>query len=108
MTRSRHPVVEERVEWGFVPNDIFLDGEDNRFIILTGPNMAGKSTYMRQAALNVIMAQMGSFIPADEAVIGMVDRIFTRVGASDDLVRGQSTFMVEMLELANIRENNSV
>ncbi len=102
MTRSRHPVVEERVEWGFVPNDIFLDGEDNRFIILTGPNMAGKSTYMRQTALNVIMAQMGSFIPADEAVIGMVDRIFTRVGASDDLVRGQSTFMVEMLELANI------
>lgn len=102
ISRSRHPVVEDRVEWGFVPNDIFLDGDENRFIILTGPNMAGKSTYMRQAALNVIMAQMGSFIPADEAVIGIVDRIFTRVGASDDLVRGQSTFMVEMLELANI------
>lgn len=100
--RSRHPVIEDRVEWGFVPNDIYLDGEGNRFIILTGPNMAGKSTYMRQAALCIIMAQMGSFIPADESSIGIVDRIFTRVGASDDLVRGQSTFMVEMLELANI------
>ena len=99
---SRHPVIEEKADWGFVPNDIRLDNESHRFIILTGPNMAGKSTYMRQAALNVIMAQMGSFIPADEATIGVVDRIFTRVGASDDIVRGQSTFMVEMLELANI------
>lgn len=102
LKRSRHPVIEDKVEWGFVPNDIYLDGEDNRFVILTGPNMAGKSTYMRQAALIVIMAQMGSFIPASSGKIGVVDRVFTRVGASDDLVRGQSTFMVEMLELANI------
>ncbi len=102
ISRSRHPVIEDRIEWGFVPNDVYMDGNDQRFMILTGPNMAGKSTYMRQVALNVIMAQMGSFIPAEKAEIGVVDRIFTRVGASDDLVRGQSTFMVEMLELANI------
>ena len=99
---GRHPVIEDRVDWGFVPNDTFLDGVDNSFIILTGPNMAGKSTYMRQVALILIMAQMGSFVPAKKAIIGVVDRIFTRVGATDDLVRGQSTFMVEMLELANI------
>lgn len=99
---GRHPVIEDKVEWGFVPNDAHLDGGGNRFVILTGPNMAGKSTYMRQLALIVIMAQMGSFVPAEKASIGVVDRIFTRVGASDDLVRGQSTFMVEMLELANI------
>ena len=99
---GRHPVIEDRVDWGFVPNDTAMDGKKNRFIILTGPNMAGKSTYMRQVALIVIMAQMGSFVPARKASIGVVDRIFTRVGASDDLVRGQSTFMVEMLELANI------
>jgi DNA mismatch repair protein MutS len=99
---GRHPVIEERVEWGFVPNDAFMDGDKNRFIILTGPNMAGKSTYMRQVALTIIMAQMGSFVPAGSASVGLVDRIFTRVGASDDLVKGQSTFMVEMLELANI------
>ncbi|MGA1821351.1 MAG: DNA mismatch repair protein MutS [Thermoplasmatota archaeon] len=99
---GRHPVIEDKVEWGFVPNDARFDGEGNRFVILTGPNMAGKSTYMRQIALIVIMAQMGSFVPAEKASIGAVDRIFTRVGASDDLVRGQSTFMVEMLELANI------
>ncbi|MBN1389819.1 MAG: DNA mismatch repair protein MutS [Candidatus Thermoplasmatota archaeon] len=102
LKRSRHPVIEDRVEWGFVPNDLHLDGEKNRFMILTGPNMAGKSTFMRQVALITIMAQMGSFVPAEAAGIGLVDRIFTRVGASDDLNRGQSTFMVEMLELANI------
>ncbi|MBN1538584.1 MAG: DNA mismatch repair protein MutS [Candidatus Thermoplasmatota archaeon] len=102
LKRSRHPVIEDKVEWGFVPNDIHLDVGDERFMILTGPNMAGKSTYMRQVALITIMAQMGSFVPAEAAEIGVVDRIFTRVGASDDLSRGQSTFMVEMLELANI------
>jgi len=102
LRRSRHPVIEDRVEWGFVPNDLYLDGEKNRLIILTGPNMAGKSTYMRQMGLITIMAQMGSFVPAEKASIGLVDRIFTRVGASDDIARGQSTFMVEMLELANI------
>ncbi|MGA1820755.1 MAG: DNA mismatch repair protein MutS, partial [Thermoplasmatota archaeon] len=102
LKRSRHPVIEDRVEWGFVPNDLYLDADRNRFMILTGPNMAGKSTFMRQVALIAIMAQMGSFVPAEKAEIGVVDRIFTRVGASDDLTRGQSTFMVEMLELANI------
>ncbi|MGA1873560.1 MAG: DNA mismatch repair protein MutS [Thermoplasmatota archaeon] len=102
LKRSRHPVIEDRVEWGFVPNDLYLDGGSSRFMILTGPNMAGKSTYMRQVALITIMAQMGSFVPAEKAEIGIIDRIFTRVGASDDLTRGQSTFMVEMLELANI------
>ncbi|MGA1793689.1 MAG: DNA mismatch repair protein MutS [Thermoplasmatota archaeon] len=102
LKRSRHPVIEDRVEWGFIPNDLFLDGDRNRFMILTGPNMAGKSTFMRQVALIAILAQMGSFVPAEKADIGVVDRIFTRVGASDDLTRGQSTFMVEMLELANI------
>lgn len=103
ITGGRHPVVEQMLDgqW-FVPNDTHLDNEDNRLIILTGPNMAGKSTYMRQAALLVLMAQIGSFVPADQAVIGVVDRIFTRVGASDDLATGQSTFMVEMNEVANI------
>jgi DNA mismatch repair protein MutS len=86
----------------FVPNDVILDGRDNRMMIITGPNMAGKSTYIRQTALLVLMAQMGSFIPAENAVIGLVDRIFTRVGAADDIARGQSTFMVEMVETANI------
>ena len=86
----------------FVPNDTMLDGMDNRMMIITGPNMAGKSTYIRQTALLVIMAQMGSFIPADEAWIGIADQIFTRVGAMDDIARGQSTFMVEMVETANI------
>ena len=100
---GRHPVVEKMMsESYFIPNDTLLDCEDNRFTILTGPNMAGKSTYMRQVALIVLMAQMGCFVPADSAVIGIVDRIFTRVGASDDLAQGQSTFMVEMSELANI------
>jgi DNA mismatch repair protein MutS len=99
---GRHPVVERVLRHGFVPNDAYLDTNLNRLIILTGPNMAGKSTYLRQIADIVLMAQMGSFVPASEAMIGIVDRIFTRVGAFDDLARGQSTFMVEMTELANI------
>jgi DNA mismatch repair protein MutS len=100
---GRHPVVEaQNNELKFVPNDTLLDNEDNRMLIITGPNMAGKSTYMRQVALITLMAQIGCFVPAAKAVIGVVDRIFTRVGASDDLASGQSTFMVEMSELANI------
>ncbi|WP_455392289.1 DNA mismatch repair protein MutS [[Eubacterium] cellulosolvens] len=99
---GRHPVVEHMLDTGFVPNDSYLNCIDDQLIILTGPNMAGKSTYMRQIALIVILAQLGSFVPAEHAEIGIVDRIFTRVGAFDDLTRGQSTFMVEMLELANI------
>ena len=103
---SRHPVVERMTEReGFVPNDLRLNTTGNRLVILTGPNMAGKSTYIRQVALNVLLAQMGSFIPADSARIGIVDRIFTRVGASDNLAAGQSTFMVEMSEAANILNN---
>ncbi len=96
---GRHPVVERYTD--FVPNDTNISGEA-RFIMLTGPNMAGKSTYMRQVALITILAQMGSFVPADYAKIGVVDRIYTRVGASDDITRGRSTFMMEMVELANI------
>ncbi len=100
---GRHPVLDAAMKnERFVPNDVLLDGEENRMMIITGPNMAGKSTYIRQTALLVLMAQMGSFIPADEAQIGLVDRIFTRVGAADDIARGQSTFMVEMVETANI------
>ena len=100
---GRHPVIELSVkEEDFVPNDIHLDSEKQQLMIITGPNMAGKSTILRQTALIVLMAQMGSFVPASSAVIGLVDRIFTRVGASDDLARGQSTFMVEMNETANI------
>ncbi|MEQ8199873.1 MAG: DNA mismatch repair protein MutS [Syntrophomonadaceae bacterium] len=100
---GRHPVVEKSLAiTRFVPNDIELDPDKARFGIITGPNMGGKSTYLRQTALLVIMAQMGSFVPADAAHIGLVDRIFTRVGASDDLSAGRSTFMVEMLELARI------
>ncbi|MFW6015347.1 MAG: DNA mismatch repair protein MutS [bacterium] len=102
---GRHPVVEKMVDNNFVPNDTELDNEFNRFIIITGPNMSGKSTYMRQVALIVLMAQMGSFVPAADSEIGIVDRIFTRVGASDDLTTGQSTFMVEMNEVANIINN---
>ena len=89
----------------FVPNDAYLDLNDNRMIILTGPNMSGKSTYMRQIALIVVMAQIGCFVPADYAKISIVDQIFTRVGASDDLASGQSTFMVEMSEVADILKN---
>jgi DNA mismatch repair protein MutS len=100
---GRHPVVEKSLQQTrFVPNDIMLDNRDNRFAIITGPNMGGKSTYMRQAALINIMAQIGSFVPAGEARISIVDRVFTRVGAADDLSAGQSTFMVEMVELAHI------
>ncbi len=103
---GRHPVLDQRTgEERFVPNDTTLDLEDERFAILTGPNMAGKSTYIRQVALLVLLAQTGSFLPAASARIGVTDRIFTRVGASDDLSRGQSTFMVEMNETANIINN---
>jgi len=103
---GRHPVLDQNLtEEKFVPNDCLLDGEANRLLLITGPNMAGKSTYIRQVALLVLMAQIGSFIPAKSATIGIVDRIFTRVGASDDLARGQSTFMVEMNETANIVNN---
>lgn len=103
---GRHPVVEKvLVQETFVPNDTYLDCAGYRLDIITGPNMAGKSTYMRQVALICLMAQIGSFVPAEQAVIGIVDRIFTRVGASDDLATGQSTFMVEMNEVANILNN---
>ncbi len=106
ITEGRHPVIEKSLPSGkFVPNDIHLDQCASEIIIITGPNMAGKSTVLRQTALIVLMAQMGSFVPADEANIGVVDRIFTRVGAMDDLRRGQSTFMVEMNETANILNN---
>ena len=103
---GRHPVVEQMMRDDmFVSNDTYLDNGKNRISIITGPNMAGKSTYMRQTALITLMAQIGSFEPADEANIGLCDRIFTRVGASDDLASGQSTFMVEMTEVANILRN---
>ena len=103
ITEGRHPVVEKVLKDSlFVPNDTHLDGKENMVSIITGPNMAGKSTYMRQVALIVLMAQMGSFVPARSAAIGIVDRIFTRIGASDDLSSGQSTFMVEMAEMASI------
>lgn len=105
---GRHPVLDQSlVEEKFVPNDAELDGDTVRMAIVTGPNMAGKSTYIRQVALIVLMAQIGSFVPAESAEVGLVDRIFTRVGASDDLARGQSTFMVEMNETANIINNAS-
>ena len=103
---GRHPVVEKMIPNDmFISNDTYLDDKKQRISIITGPNMAGKSTYMRQAALIVLMAQLGSFVPASSANIGLVDRIFTRVGASDDLASGQSTFMVEMTEVANILRN---
>lgn len=102
---GRHPVVESLLKAPFVPNDIQLDGKNRRVMILTGPNMAGKSTYMRQTALITLMAQIGSFVPAESATVGIVDSIFTRVGASDDLASGQSTFMVEMSEVASILEH---
>lgn len=103
---GRHPVVEQFVKDSyFVPNDALLDSDKNRLMLITGPNMAGKSTYMRQVALIVLMAQIGSYVPANEARIGIVDKIFTRVGASDDLASGQSTFMLEMAEVAYILKN---
>ena len=103
---GRHPVVETMTKNAiFVPNDTYLDGDDNRTIIITGPNMAGKSTYMRQVAIITLMAQIGSFVPAKKANIGVVDKIFTRVGASDDIASGQSTFMLEMNEVSHILRN---
>jgi DNA mismatch repair protein MutS len=106
ITDGRHPVVERMaLAEGFVPNDTYLDLNQNRLLIITGPNMAGKSTFIRQVALIVIMAQMGGFVPARKAHIGVTDRIFTRIGAADSLARGQSTFMVEMKEMANILNN---
>ncbi|MGD0794409.1 MAG: DNA mismatch repair protein MutS [Dehalococcoidales bacterium] len=104
--QGRHPVVERNIEaGGFVPNDIYLSNDDAQLIVLTGPNMSGKSTYLRQVALIVLLAQVGGFVPAQSARIGIVDRIFTRIGARDDLAAGQSTFMVEMVETANILNN---
>jgi len=103
---GRHPVVEQSVgRDNFVPNDVYLCNKNNQLIILTGPNMSGKSTYLRQVALIILLAQIGSFVPADSADIGIVDRIFTRIGAQEDLAAGQSTFMVEMTEAANILNN---
>lgn len=103
---GRHAVVEKALRnESFIPNDVYLNNTEDRFLVITGPNMAGKSTYMRQVAITVYMAQVGSFVPAESSRISIVDRIFTRVGASDDLAMGQSTFMVEMTELANILEN---
>ena len=106
ITQGRHPVVEKVLKGApFVPNDTYLDNKENTLAIITGPNMAGKSTYMRQVAIIVLLAQIGSFVPAKSAAVGIVDKIFTRVGASDDLASGQSTFMVEMNEVANIVKN---
>jgi len=104
---GRHPVVEKTLPVGesFVPNDTYLDNKDHQILVITGPNMAGKSTYIRQVGLIVLLAQMGSFVPAESARIGLVDRIFTRVGASDNLAGGESTFLVEMNEMANILNN---
>lgn len=102
---GRHPIVEKSISNGFIANDVLLDTSENRLLIITGPNMAGKSTFMRQTALIVVMACIGSFVPASKAHICLVDRIFTRIGASDDLSSGQSTFMVEMNEVANIINN---
>ena len=106
IVEGRHPVVERAAKGSlFVPNDTYMDGRDNLVAIITGPNMAGKSTYMRQVALIVLMAQIGSFVPAKTARVGIVDRVFTRIGASDDLSAGQSTFMVEMTEVAELLKN---
>ncbi|MBD3308474.1 DNA mismatch repair protein MutS [candidate division KSB3 bacterium] len=106
ITEGRHPVIEQmKLDEPFIPNDTNVDCKENRLLIITGPNMAGKSTYIRQVALITLMAQIGSFVPAKRATIGVVDRIFTRIGASDNLTRGESTFMVEMNETANILNN---
>ncbi|MBC7197532.1 MAG: DNA mismatch repair protein MutS, partial [Deferribacterales bacterium] len=102
---GRHPVVEKFSEEQFVPNDIFLNNTDSRFMIITGPNMAGKSTYIRMVGLIAIMAHIGSFIPAKSGEIGKIDRIFTRIGANDNLSQNESTFMVEMMETGNILNN---
>ena len=103
---GRHLVIENSIDSPFIPNDLSMD-QDRRMLIITGPNMGGKSTYMRQTALIVLLAQVGSFVPASKAEIGIVDRIFTRIGSSDDLAGGRSTFMVEMVETANILHNSS-
>jgi len=105
ITAGRHPVLAEQLREQFVPNDVAMDPDKDRLLIITGPNMSGKSTYIRQTALLVLMAQIGSFIPVEEATVGLVDRIFTRVGAADELSRGLSTFMLEMVETANILNN---
>jgi len=106
ITQGRHPVVEQALtDSDFIPNDSHLSNDEDQLIILTGPNMAGKSTYLKQVALIVLLAQIGSFVPADSASIGLVDRIFTRIGAREDLISGQSTFMIEMVETANILNN---
>lgn len=105
ITNGRHPVIEKFQAHSYVPNDVYLDNQNHRLIILTGPNMSGKSSYLRQVALTVLLAQIGSFVPAEKTSISLVDRIFTRVGASDNLIKGQSTFMVEMQEAANILNN---
>jgi DNA mismatch repair protein MutS len=102
LSASRHPVLEQIVDGPFVPNDLHLDTETRQFALITGPNMSGKSTFLRQVALSVVLAQMGSFVPAERARIGIIDKIFTRVGATDRLSRGESTFLVEMKETANI------
>ncbi len=109
ITAGRHPVIEQQLPLGesYVPNDIFLDADAQQIMVITGPNMAGKSALLRQTALIVLMAQMGSFVPAGEATVGLVDKVFTRVGASDNLSRGESTFMVEMTETASILNNLS-
>jgi len=106
---GRHPVIEQNLppEEDYIPNDVFLDDESQQIIIITGPNMAGKSALLRQVALITILAQVGSFVPAGYARIGIVDKVFTRVGASDNLSRGESTFMVEMTETASILNNLS-
>src|SRR5699024_1902152 len=107
--QGRHPVIEKQLPVGekYIANDVFLDSETQQIIIITGPNMAGKSALLRQTALITLLAQMGSFVPAKSARIGMVDKIFTRVGASDNISVGESTFMVEMNEAANILNNLS-
>ena len=107
--QGRHPVIEKQlpVTESYIPNDVLLDSEEQQIIILTGPNMSGKSALLRQTALIVLMAQMGSFVPAESAEIGYVDKIFTRVGASDNISMGESTFMVEMTETASILNNLS-
>ena len=106
ITEGRHPVIENlQHHHGFIANDTIMDLDANRLLLITGPNMAGKSTYLRQVALIVLMAQIGSFVPAESARIGLVDRIFTRVGAADDLSAGQSTFMMEMSETASILQS---
>jgi DNA mismatch repair protein MutS len=106
---GRHPVIEQQLELGeeYVPNDVYLDNESQQIMIITGPNMAGKSALLRQTALIVLMGQIGSFVPAKLASIGIIDKIFTRVGASDNIAKGESTFMVEMTETASILNNLS-